>query len=120
MSSEYFTKSDMNNIYGETNVNRWADAAGVAATITTRVEAAIDYASDHIDGELRNSPYLIPIVNSAGSTPSAIVDIGAKLGGMWLRESKGLEDGHILLSVKGEANLALANIRLGKVLVGAL
>ncbi|MEA3351193.1 MAG: phage protein Gp36 family protein [Chloroflexota bacterium] len=126
MSSAYCSKSNIVDIFNLLNTERWSDAAGDAATIATRIARAIDVASDEIDDELRSSPYLIPIVSPDGTVPTAIVDIAAKLAGVWLYEGKGVEDRggdkpvHRLSSVKGEAHLALANIRTGKRRINAL
>lgn len=128
MSSAYCAKSNMSDVFLEENINTWADPDLVAGTIATRVAKAIDVASDEIDDNMRSSHYLIPLSTPAGATPPAIEDIAAKLAGVWLYESRGVADVsgergaplHALSPIKGEANLALANIRTGKRRINAL
>ncbi len=125
MSNDYCQKSDIVDLFGTINVTKWSDIDNNenAVTIAARIARAIDVASDDIDDQLRQSPHLIPIVTAAGSPPTAIVDICAKLAGVWLYEARGTEDAkgmHRLSSVKGEAHLALANIRTGKTRINAL
>ena len=130
MSSAYCEKSNIVDCFGNTNVTQWADIDndGSAVTIAARIARAIDVASDDIDDALRSGPYSIPITTPTGTTPTVIVDIAAKLAGVWLYQSRGAEDTtqgpgqplHMLSSVKGEAHLALANIRTGKIRLNAL
>ncbi len=125
MSNDYCAKSNIVDLFGVKNTEKWSDidADESAVTIAARIARAIDVASDDIDDQLRHSPYLIPIATPAGATPTAIVDIAAKLAGAWLYEARGTEDSkgiHRLSSVKGEAHLALANIRTGKTRIDAL
>jgi len=123
--STYCVKADIEGFFGTANVAKFADIDNdeSAVTIAARIAAAISDASDEIDDELRQSRYLIPITTPAGATPSAITDIAAKLAGVRLYEARGTEDAqgnHRLTSVKGEAHLALANIRTGKLSINAL
>jgi hypothetical protein len=125
MSNDYCVKSDIVDIFGVKNIEKWADIDNDsnAVTIAARIARAIDVASDDIDDQLRQSSHLIPISTPAGTTPTAIVDIAAKLAGVWIYEARGTEDSkgiHRLSSVKGEAHLTLANIRTGKTRLNAL
>ncbi len=125
MSNEYCEDSDIDDLFGTVNVTKWSDIDndGNAVTIAARKARAIDVASNDIDDQLRQSPYLIPIVQPDGTTPTAIVDIAAKLAGSWLYSGRGTEDAqgnNRLTSVTGEAHLALANIRTGKTRIDAL
>lgn len=125
MSSAYCSKSNIVDLFGVKNTEKWSDIDNDenAVTIAARIARAIDVASDDIDDQLRQSPHLIPISTPAGTTPTAIVDICAKLAGAWLYKPRGTEDSKgidRLSSVKGEAHLALANIRTGKTRIDAL
>lgn len=130
MSSDYCEKSDIADVVGNTNLEAWADISNSedAAEITARINRAIDVASDEIDDAMRTSPYLIPLVTAAGITPTVIVDIAAKLAGVWLYDPRGSEDWdretgkplHSLSPVKAEAEKKLEDIRTGKKRIDAL
>ena len=125
MASDYCDRSDIEDLFGTVNVEKWGDLNNtkVPAEIAARIARAISTSSDDMDDQLRQGPYLIPVVTAAGTTPGTIVDICAKLAGVWLYEARGTEDSkgiHRLSSVKGEAHLALANIRTGKTRIDSL
>lgn len=130
MSSTYCGRSDIEDWAGQTNVSAWADVSNTesASEITARINRAIDVASNNIDDAMRTSPYLIPLTTPAGTTPTAIVDIAAKLAGVWLYDPRGSEDWdgqtgkplHSLSPIKAEAERELENIRIGKKRIDAL
>ncbi len=90
----YSTETDLNNQYGSNNIQKWADLDGDAdaGKISTRIAAAIGFADDEIDSQMRGGPYPLPLVNDAATTPLLITDISAKLAGVWLYESRGVQD----------------------------
>lgn len=94
MSSSYCAKADIEAKFGVKNVEKWADLDNDAddTNITARITAAIDAASDDIDATMLGGPYDIPIVLSGGGTPGEITNICAVLAGVWLYDSRGIED----------------------------
>jgi hypothetical protein len=92
--STYCTTADINQVFGPTNVTKWADLDNDAdaAKIASRITAAIAYASEAIDDVLRCTSYAIPVVNASDTTPITIKDLAAKLAGIWLYEARGYPD----------------------------
>jgi hypothetical protein len=87
----YCSRSDVNDIFGATNVTTWGDLDNDADDdkITTRIARAISWATTEINDRLRGGPYEIPLPESTSST---IVDLCASLAGVWLYRSRGIDD----------------------------
>ena len=87
----YAIRTDVEAVFGVENAEKWADLENdqVAADITARIAAALAFAEDEIDNRLRGGPYVVPL-----TTPveRIIVDVAAKLAGVWLYESRGVAD----------------------------
>jgi len=128
MSSAYCTKSNAVDIFGNANITAWSDIDndGNAATIAARIARGIVVVSDKIDDVMRRSPYRIPLTTPAGATPTAIVDIAAKLLGVWLYTPRGVEDFtgerpiHMLTPIEDDAKKELEEIRSGRKPIDAL
>ena len=90
----YCQRSDIEDIFGVTNVAQWADLDNdeKAAKITARIARAIAVADAEVDSRLRGSPLTVPVVDSAGDTPVLITDVAARLAGVWLYENRGVQD----------------------------
>jgi phage gp36-like protein len=90
----YCVEADLNNMYGANNVQTWADLDGDedAGKIAARIAAAIVVADDEIDSYMRGGPYPLPLADDASATPKLVTDISAKLAGVWLYESRGVQD----------------------------
>lgn len=86
----YCTRSDIEDLFGPVNVAKWADLDNdqTAAAITARIERAIVVSSAKINDRLRGGPYLLPIVGD----PPTLVNLCASLAGLWLYESRGVQD----------------------------
>lgn len=87
----YCTAADILTFFGKTNVNRWADLENtkVQSEIDARIAVAITYAHNEVNDRLRGGPYTTPLVEPP---PNIITDIAARLAGVWLYESRGVED----------------------------
>lgn len=87
----YCSRSDINDIFGSTNVTKWADLDNDAdaAEITSRIARAIVWGTTEINDRLRGGPYTIPLPITAAAT---IVDLCATLAGVWLYRSRGVDD----------------------------
>jgi phage gp36-like protein len=91
----YATKSNLEQVFGSTNVEKWADLDndGDETNIAARIAAALDWADNEIDSLLRESRYDVPITPLTGSaTPPVIRDVAASLAGVWLYEARGVQD----------------------------
>ena len=94
--TDYCDGDDIKDIFGITNVERWADLDGDEdeTKIAARIAKACANATEEINDFLRESRYAIPLVKVGGSTPSAtVVQMAAKIAGCWLHDNRGAEDG---------------------------
>ena len=92
--STYCDTDDIDQIFGTTNVTRWADldCDANATKIANRKTQAIVVACEEIDDYLRNTPYRIPAQTAAAATPASIAELAATLAGIWLYEARGAQD----------------------------
>jgi len=90
----YCSESDINATFGSINVQEWAKLGDTDsdATIATRISRAITVASEEIDDVLRYAGMEIPCEDSDGLTPASLEQICADLAGVWLYESRGVDD----------------------------
>ena len=88
--STYCTRSDLEALFGRSNVTKWADMDNDqdSDAIEARIDRAIAVASARIDDRLRSGPYSLPITGS----PPTLVNLAAQLAGVWLYESRGVQD----------------------------
>lgn len=92
VSGRYANQSDVENLFGVENVKRWSQLDPDLTTVdATRVDAALDYAEGQIHTKLRGGIYAIPLVLTDESV-ELIKDIQARLAGVWLYESRGIDD----------------------------
>jgi phage gp36-like protein len=89
-SGSYCVRADIEAVFGSTNVERWADLNndGNATEITARIVRAIQIAEAEVNDRLRGGPYSLPF----STVPVAIENLTASLAGVWLYESRGVED----------------------------
>jgi len=92
--STYCVKSDIEATFGVTNVEKWAKLQTdyTAEQIATRIARAIAVASEDIDDTLRFAGIEVPCVTEDDTTPTTIEQICADLAGVWLYESRGVDD----------------------------
>lgn len=92
----YCVRSDVERLYGMTNVSKWADLDNDqdAAKITARITAMITSADEEIDSRLRGGRYEVPIIGmgDTGSVPRTILDLSALKAGLLLYEDRGATD----------------------------
>jgi len=130
MTTTYCTDGDIDDAFGNQNVTTWSDLDndGNAVTIAARKDRARVVSKAKIDDVLRDTHYTLPITNQAGVTPVGIVDLEARLAGIWLYESRGVTDFHPqtgapyhrLSFVRREAKQQLEEIRAGRLKPDAL
>ncbi len=83
----YIVQTDIENVFGATNVRAWSNLDNNASTTnTTRVASAIAYAEQLIEDRFRNSDYAVPL---SGAGLVIVKDWAAKLAGVWLYSSRG-------------------------------
>lgn len=117
----YSTRSDIEAQFGTENVQAWADLnkTAVTAEITARIVAAIAFSDAMVDGMLRGGPYKLTVVQA--TPPQLVINAAAALAGVWLYESRGIEDTnpetgqplHRLRANKQTAEDTLRKVRAG-------
>lgn len=91
----YCIRSDIELIFGVTNVSTWADLDGDAnaTKITNRIDRAILMSDALLDAVLRTAAYMgpPPLVydGTVASTPTLIMMISAIGAGLWVYEARG-------------------------------
>jgi len=104
----YITISDINNVYGSTNVITWSDLTGGDTLDTTRVAAAIAYAERVADNKFRASRYQVPFVATGGALDPQLVDWVAVMAGDWLYRSRKIRRNS---DTEGQTSASLDRIR---------
>ena len=112
----YCTRSDINDIFGTSNVTTWADLNNDSDgdVITARVARSIAWATTEINDRLRGGPYEIPLPSTVAAT---ITDLCATLAGVWLYRSRGVDDESEIDKYKwhwDRVEKTLSEIRAGK------
>jgi phage gp36-like protein len=92
--STYCTQSDIEDHFGVSNVETWAklETGYSAAQITARITRAIAGVGAKMDAYFRKGGYRIPVVDEDGETPTEVKDCAACLAGVWLYQSRGVDD----------------------------
>ena len=91
----YADQSDVENVFGTTNVAVWSNLenTGTGSQVvanSTRIQLALNYADAQINGRFLGGPFLTPI---SGALASQLCrDWAAKIAGVWLYESRGQLD----------------------------
>jgi hypothetical protein len=81
----YCEQIDLENIYGNININRWADADGRGINNSDRITWAMTFATNYVDSRLANGPYDVPF---SSPYPQMIVDITALYAGILLHDTR--------------------------------
>lgn len=121
----YCSRAHMESMFGRENIAKWSDMENTddAQLGFARVSRAIVVATAEIDDRLRDGPVVIPFA----APPTTIVNLAAALAGVWLYESRGIEDFdeatgrpiHRLAHHKTQAIRTLDEIRAGKRVIDA-
>jgi len=125
----YVLPSDVDDVFGFNNVRKWADldGDGVVAHVDRRIQHAIRYAHAQVETAVRNGPADLPLKTNENETPPIVVEAAALLAGVWLYESRGVQDFdpetgkvvHRLAWHRKRATALLSAIRTGRLDVGA-
>ena len=82
----YITKAKIEAVYGVSNIAKWSNLDNDDAQANDdRIDDAITYAEAYIDDKLRGGRYVVPIT---GTIPTAIIDMAAKMAGVWLYNTR--------------------------------
>ena len=89
----YCERSDVEAVYGLSNVAKWADLDndGDTEKIEARITKALAWAQEEIDSYFRGGRYALPLVKD-DDPPMIILDVAAELAGVWLYENRGVVD----------------------------
>lgn len=92
VTGDYISQSDVEDEFGVDNVARWSQLDNDVSTAdTTRIQKAVDYAEDYVNGKFRNkSRYTVPF--NTTTTPTEVVRWCAVIAGIWLYRSRGTND----------------------------
>jgi len=119
----YAARTDIEQIYGADNVSKWADLDNDEnpTTITTRINRSLTFATNEINDTLRGGRYVLPITDLSAAV--TLVDLCATMAGVWLYESRGVEDFdpetgrsvHKLVFMRDRAKKKLEAIRANRI-----
>lgn len=90
----YCAQSNIEDVFGIENIKQWSNLEAADVTDTSRVARAIVVSDATIEAVARKNNLKIPLQNSYGSTPPLVIDLSATLAGIWLYESRGVQDYH--------------------------
>jgi hypothetical protein len=91
----FIVPADIETVWGELNVNRWADLDNTedSAVIEARKEYACKWACQRVESLLRGGRYVIPMTPASGEElPTDLIDNAARLAGYWLYIGRGLAE----------------------------
>lgn len=88
---DYCVQSDIENIFGVSNVAQWSNLDNTTTTANpTRITAAITYATSRVNNYMRGGIYAVPLV--INSDAQSVIDVAATIAGVWLYSSRGQLD----------------------------
>lgn len=80
----YIGQSDIEDVFGTSNVAHWSNLAGGTGADTVRIARAIAVAEEDVENRFRGSEYAIPFA----PIPEVVKNWCAVLAGLWLFESR--------------------------------
>lgn len=115
MSNTYCARSDIEAIFGPSNVSTWADLDDDenATSIANRITASIAAAGDDLDSWFRNTSFTIPLADEDGDSSPFITTLAATYAGVWLYENHGVDREHGLESARARYDNIVQEIRGG-------
>jgi phage gp36-like protein len=85
----YISQTDVENVFGTTNIADWSDLTGGGTADETRIQAGIDYAEDFVEGRFRSTRYQVPfVIASGGAYDKILVNWCAVMAGDWLYKAR--------------------------------
>ena len=115
MSNAYCARTDIEALFGPSNVSTWADLDNDenATSITNRITASIAAAGDDLDSWFRNTSFSIPLADEDGDGSPFITTLAATYAGVWLYENHGVDREHGLESARTRYEQTVQEIRSG-------
>ena len=112
----YCTRSDIEELYGEANVEQWADLNNtrVPSEITARINQAITDAEGLIEAKFINSPYSLPLTD-----PVLPKRWNATLAAVLLSRGRALQSGGgaQMSAAENQVNAQIADALSGKLVL---
>lgn len=88
----YIVQADIESVFGTANVARWSQLAPTSETAdTARIATAIAYAEGVVESRFYMGRYAVPLTGTAAAL-AQVKDWCAKIAGVWLYESRGMND----------------------------
>lgn len=116
----YADRDRINLVFGKQNIDKWSDAnnTGIDAERISRINWALQRATDYIDEKLRRTHYSIPFA----AIPNSIVDLTATYAGYFLYIfPRGIVDSDDpILAFKQDADDQLARILSGQLIIDSV
>jgi hypothetical protein len=81
---QYIEKSDVEDVFGTTNVAKWSSLDGKRQADDDRIDRGIDWAESFIEARMRRSVYEVPMQATSGSLDRVVVNWMAVYAGHWL------------------------------------
>ncbi len=93
LSGTHFSETDIDDAYGEKYVDQWSSFStdDAPARSPARIQKAINVIEGVFAGEMRESPYIIPLQPLNGVMPAEVKSMLAELAGFWLWKTRGLQ-----------------------------
>lgn len=91
----YCTRQDLNNLFGKSNIDTWADLDSDqdADKIEARINSVIDQAGAELEEEWQDTIYAIPFTKpDSEAIPETVTQAVALLSGIILWDARGLDD----------------------------
>lgn len=113
----YIVTSDIEDVFGQSNVTKWSDLDNAGVRDTARIATAIGHAEAHFNNRFRDSRFAVPF---AGTIPQDMKTAIARIAGVWLYSSRGVDDidnadQDPILQHRREANRWIAQVLSGSV-----
>jgi len=95
----YATATDVNTMFGRSNVRKWADmdGDGFDQVIDAAVTQALTFAEAEVNSRLRGGPYTVPFTDTV---PVLVQEATTILAGLRLYEKRGMDDENDLMERK--------------------
>lgn len=93
----YITRANLEDVFGATTIAQWSNLdrsvnAAVVGPDAARIASAIAYAEDVVESRFRGGRYRVPFVGLAGTIPAEMTDWLARIAGVWLYTSRGVNE----------------------------
>ena len=88
----YIDESDVDAVFAEANVDRWADQDGDKAADPGRIDLGITAGEGYFEARMRGGPYALPVACNDARSTQVVKDICAKFAAEHIYKARGLTD----------------------------